>query len=110
VLLFGARTQADLYLLEQIGELARAWPEPFRFIPVLADEAADSDWRGARGRVTDHLAGVIGAAAWALAEAYMCGPPGMIDAGIDRLVALGMPLGSIFYDKFTTAAPVGVAA
>jgi p-cymene monooxygenase electron transfer component len=110
VLLFGARTEADLYLLEQIGELARAWPEPFRFIPVLADEAAESDWRGARGRVTDHLDDAFGGVAWALAEAYLCGPAGMIDAGIDRLVALGVPLESIFYDKFTTAAPVGMAA
>lgn len=110
VLLFGARTQADLYLLDQIGELARAWPEPFHFLPVLSDEAADSDWRGARGRVTDHLAEAFDTATWARAEAYMCGPPGMIDAGMERLIALGMPLESIHYDKFTNTAPVGVAA
>lgn len=110
VLLFGARTQADLYLLEQIGELARAWPEPFRFLPVLSDEAPDSDWRGARGRVTEHLAGAFDGATWAQAEAYMCGPPGMIDAGMAQLVSLGVPLESIHYDKFTNAVPVGVAA
>jgi p-cymene monooxygenase electron transfer component len=110
VLLFGARTQADLYLLEQIGELARAWPEPFTFIPVLSDEAAGSGWSGARGRVTDHLADAFAAGTWPSAEAYMCGPPGMIDAGIERLMELGMSLEAIFYDKFTSAVPAGVAA
>lgn len=108
VLLFGARTQADLYLLEQIGELARAWPEPFRFIPVLAEEPEGSDWQGARGRVTDHL--VDAALNWGSAQAYLCGPPGMIDASIELLLELGMPLDSVFYDKFTAAALPEVAA
>jgi p-cymene monooxygenase electron transfer component len=93
VLLFGARTQPDLYLLDQIAELARAWPEPFSFLPVLSDEPTDSGWGGARGRVTDHLAGAFD-----------------IDAGIERLISLGMPLESIYYDKFTDTVPVGVAA
>ena len=35
------------------------------------------------------------------AEAYMCGPPGMIDAGIATLTENGVQLSSIHYDKFT---------
>jgi len=36
-------------------------------------------------------------------QAYLCGPPGMIDVGIAALTARGVPLSSIFYDKFTDA-------
>lgn len=110
VLLFGARTQADLYLLEQIAELGRAWPDQFVFVPVLSDEAADSDWEGARGMVTDYLATALDGAAWPQAEAYLCGPPRMIDAGIERLVGLGMPIEAIHYDKFTNASETAIAA
>jgi p-cymene monooxygenase electron transfer component len=31
----------------------------------------------------------------------MCGPPGMIDAGIASMTETGMRLDKIFYDKFT---------
>jgi len=110
VLLFGARTQEDLYLLEQISELRQAWPDLFEFVPVLSDAALDSDWTGARGMVTDYIDSSLDAGGWSTAEAYMCGPPGMIDAGITRLVSLGMPIDAIFYDKFTSTAGMGVAA
>ena len=35
------------------------------------------------------------------AEGYMCGPPGMIDAGIASMTEFGMKLDAIYYDKFT---------
>jgi len=103
-LLFGARTQADLYVLDQIANIANAWPEPFRFVPVLSQEPAASAWTGARGMVTDFLALPDEAATWAEVEGYLCGPPPMIDAGIERLVSLGVPLQHIHYDKFTDGA------
>lgn len=109
-LLFGARTQADLYLLEQLDELRRAWPDPFEFIPVLSHEPADSNWTGKRGLVTDFIAPALTADKWPTAEAYMCGPPGMIDGGIACLTELGMPIDSIYYDKFTNTPAVGIAA
>jgi p-cymene monooxygenase electron transfer component len=37
------------------------------------------------------------------AQAYLCGPPAMIDAAMAELVRLGVPLDAIFYDKFTDA-------
>jgi p-cymene monooxygenase electron transfer component len=111
-LLFGARTQADLYALEAIRNLASSWPEAFEFVPVLSHEPASSDWTGARGWVTDFIAASPEPVNWAAAEGYMCGPPPMIDAGIAKLTALGMPLGNIHYDKFTDGpanSPAGVA-
>ena len=35
-------------------------------------------------------------------DAYVCGPPPMVDAAIATLTALGVKEKNIFYDKFTT--------
>ena len=99
--LFGARTQADLYGLEQIQQIAQNWNGPFVFLPVLSHEPADSSWTGARGLVTQFITDTLPGIDWASAEGYMCGPPGMIDAGMASMTEAGMSLDAIFYDKFT---------
>jgi p-cymene monooxygenase electron transfer component len=109
-LLFGARTQADLYALDQIDNIAASWLEPFEFIPVLSQEPYASDWVGANGFVTDFIATAAATLQCSAAEGYLCGPPPMIDAGIEKLVELGMPLRNIFYDKFTDGAATAVDA
>ena len=101
-LLFGARTQADLYALDQIRNIVGSWLESFEFIPVLSQEPDASDWTGARGFVTDFISKAQ--LQWPSAEGYLCGPPPMIDAGIEKLVELGIPLQNVFYDKFTDGA------
>ncbi len=99
--LFGARTQADLYGLEQIQQIASNWADTFVFMPVLSHEPADSSWTGARGLVTQFITDALPDVDWNTAEGYMCGPPGMIDAGIASMTEVGMKLDAIFYDKFT---------
>lgn len=99
--LFGARTQADLYALDQINTIAATWNDRFVFLPVLSHEAADSSWHGARGLVTQFITHVLPDVDWQRAEGYMCGPPGMIDAGISSMTEVGMKLEAIHYDKFT---------
>jgi ferredoxin-NADP reductase len=37
-------------------------------------------------------------------DAYLCGPPPMVDAAIALLIARGVPEAHIYYDKFTTTA------
>lgn len=103
VMLFGARTQADLYQVEEIKEIARDWLPSLRFVPVLSHEPADSNWQGLRGLVTDHIATTLPEAAPSALQGYMCGPPPMIDAAIAVMTGLGIPLESIHYDKFTDA-------
>lgn len=103
VLLFGARSQADLYALDEIRTIAAAWPLGLEFVPVLSDEPADSNWTGARGLVTEFIATSLPGIDWRQAQGYMCGPPRMIDAGVSALSELGVPLESIHYDKFTDA-------
>lgn len=101
-LLFGARAQRDLYALEEIRELSRQWSESFKFIPVLSREESASQWGGLRGLVTD----VIPTLSLKGAHAYLCGPPGMIDAAETRLIHGGVAREHIHADRFTTTADV----
>lgn len=95
---YGARRREDLYH----GETMAAWArqhDNFCFTPALSDEPAASDWTGERGLVTDALSRRLGDAFGA--EAYLCGPPAMIDAAIAFLVSRGVDRADIHYDKFT---------
>jgi propane monooxygenase reductase subunit len=94
---YGAREEQDLFHADHLGELARELPD-MRFVPALSDQ----DWEGERGLITD----VVDRSEPELADidAYLCGPPPMVDAAIDLLVRRGVPEGHIYYDKFTTSA------
>ena len=98
---YGARTASDLYRLDRIAAWSRQNPG-FSFIPILSCEPDDSSWPGERGLVTEtirrQLSGAFGA------EAYLCGPPPMIDAAIELLLRLGVDRPDIHYDKFTPVA------
>jgi NAD(P)H-flavin reductase len=98
-LVFGARRRQDLYMLDLIDTLRREWPVRFDFVPVLADEPAASTWAGRRGLIVDHLADILGESLGAQ-QAYLCGPPGMIDSCIGGLEAGGVPASGIHFDKF----------
>tara|TARA_R110001583_G_scaffold171120_1_gene324580 strand:+ start:19207 stop:20292 length:1086 start_codon:yes stop_codon:yes gene_type:complete len=99
--LFGARTQADLYCGELIDQLAADWEKKklgkFVYIPCLSQEPDDSSWQGRRGSCIDYIVedGVA-----LSGQAYLCGPPGMIDAGINVFVTNGITNDAIFFDKF----------
>ncbi len=97
-LLFGARTQADLYAIAEIEAIASRWRAPFTFVPVLSDEPPTSDWQGARGWVGQH----INQCGDAHCQAYLCGPPAMIDHSIEQLLRHGVARDAIFADRFTT--------
>ncbi|MBI5335967.1 MAG: 2Fe-2S iron-sulfur cluster binding domain-containing protein [Burkholderiales bacterium] len=105
LLLFGARTQADLYALDTIDAIAKDWRGGFRFIPVLSAEAAGSDWTGRRGLVAD----LIPEALVPGAHAYLCGPPPMVDAAQSLLTRAGVPREHIHADRFTTLHDAAVA-
>lgn len=107
-LVFGARAQADLYMLDAIEALRREWPVRFDFVPVLANEPADSAWQGRRGLIVDHLADVLGESL-AVQHAYLCGPPGMIDSCIGGLKAGGAQQSGIYFDKFLDQSHLAVA-
>lgn len=104
LVLFGARAQRDLYYLDELAALGRRWAAKFTLFPVLSNEPADSAWCGARGLVTAHLAEALSPDNLGPADqAYLCGPPAMVDAAIARLNTMGMAPGAIYFDKFLDA-------
>jgi propane monooxygenase reductase component len=94
---YGAREEQDLFHVDELGGLAGELPD-MRFVPALSDQ----DWEGETGLITD----VVDRSESDLADidAYLCGPPPMVDAAIDLLVRRGVPEAHIYYDKFTTSA------
>ena len=107
--LFGAREQKDLYCLDEMQALKDQWPVHFDFCPILSEEPEDSDWQGKRGLVTEFInadaAGLTGLTRIAISDchAYLCGPPGMIDAALLALEAANVDTDNIHYDKFLDA-------
>lgn len=102
---YGARTEKDLYLHDEIQALKDNWPAgaKFEYIPVLSEEPEGSAWTGPRGFVTQHMkeayldTGIVNADNL---KAFFCGPPPMIDHGIQALQDAGLSLDDIYYDKF----------
>jgi propane monooxygenase reductase component len=98
---YGGRTKKDLFYLDEIQELGEQLPGEFRFVPALS-EPEDDEWEGETGLITD----VVGRLEDDLSgtEAYMAGPPPMIDAAIPVLTQMGVGEDDIYYDKFTITA------
>jgi propane monooxygenase reductase component len=99
---YGARGPRDLFHLDELAELERRLPN-FRFVPALSHCDEDADWEGERGLITD----VVSRLEEELGEvdAYLCGPPPMVDAAIAMLDQGGVPESRVYFDKFTTTAP-----
>ena len=98
---YGARGPKDLFHREELAELEQRLPN-FRFVPALSDVDEGEEWDGERGLITD----VVARCEDKLREvdAYLCGPPPMVDAAIGLLVQQGVPEERVYYDKFTTTA------
>ena len=96
---YGARTKKDLFYLDEIQELGEQLPGEFRFVPVLSEPEEDDEWDGETGMVTDAINELEDDLSEM--EAYMAGPPPMIDAAIPVLTNLGLGEEHIYYDKFT---------
>lgn len=99
--LFGARTQKDLYCLDEMNQIKALGNGFFNFVPVLSQEPDDSNWNGLRGKCIDALPSYN--LSLHETQAYLCGPPGMIDGAIEMLTQNGMSKENIFYDKFLDA-------
>lgn len=97
--LLGARTQADIYGLKEIEEIAKEWPNSFEFKQILSQEPDDGNWQGLTGFIGDHLETFTPNNA----QVYLCGPPLMIDDCIARLSTLAIPPADIFADRFITS-------
>ena len=99
---YGARGPSDLFHLDELAELEQRLPN-FRFVPALSECDEKVQWSGEQGLITD----VVQRSEQELGEvdAYLCGPPPMVDAAIALLEAKGVPESRVYHDKFTTTAP-----
>jgi propane monooxygenase reductase subunit len=99
---YGARGPRDLFHRDELAELEQQLPN-FHFVPALSDCPEEESWSGERGLITD----VVVRCEQELGEvdAYLCGPPPMVEAAVGLLVQNGVPESRIYFDKFTTTAP-----
>jgi propane monooxygenase reductase subunit len=96
---YGARGRRDLCFEAELQALSQQLPN-FSYVPALSEPSPDDGWEGEVGFVTD----VVRKYEHDLrkSDAYVCGPPPMVEAALTVLTDLGAPPNRIFYDKFTT--------
>ncbi|MBN1525872.1 MAG: 2Fe-2S iron-sulfur cluster binding domain-containing protein [Spirochaetales bacterium] len=97
----GGNTLRDMYNMELFQELEKKWPI-FHFAPVLFKPNPQDNWQGETGLVTEGATNKFGKEInlAELADAYLCGSPGLIDASIKILTQAGLDASKIYYDKF----------
>lgn len=95
-LYWGARTQADLYLHEEILSWADRLCD-FNYVPVLS--RAHAAWEGRRGHVQQAVLKDVGD----LSEhaIYLCGSPAMINDARRDFLAAGASMDHLYADSFT---------
>ena len=101
---YGARTRKDLFYLDRLQQLEERLPG-FRFVPALSMATPEDEWDGETGLITEVLERNLEAGQTQM-QAYLCGPPPMIDAAIPVLVRKGIGEDRIFFDKFTPTGKV----
>ncbi|MDX9958091.1 MAG: FAD-binding oxidoreductase [Spirochaetia bacterium] len=94
-LYYGSRSIKDLYDHDLFESIAKENPT-FTYVPALSME--DPSWTGEKGFIHHVLDRVLKEGE--KSEAYLCGPPIMIDAVTEVLLKHGVPKGKIYYDKF----------
>ena len=95
---YGARTAADLCFQKELRALEQTLAG-FRFIPALSEPTGTCDWDGEVGLITDVCARLESDLSGH--DAYVCGPPPMVEAAMATLARLGVDSDRIYYDKFT---------
>jgi ferredoxin-NADP reductase len=101
VLLFGARTPAELIYGEDFYSFADKHPN-FRFVPCFSRELpADPHPDVRRGYVQEALAEFAPSAEGDIA--YLCGNPNMVDAAFEALKGYGLPVPHIRREKYVSS-------
>lgn len=94
---FGARKKRDLFLTEELREIEKKFPN-FHYIPALSEPSPEDKWEGEVGLITQVAEKYLSPDT--PREAYLCGPPPMIDAAIRVLTKKGVKEENIYFDKF----------
>lgn len=102
-LIYGVTRDLDLVLVEEIERYAARLPN-FSFSTVVAEEASTHP---RKGWVTQHMPADLIAGDF---DAYLCGPPPMVDAVRRYFEDNGVKPASFHYEKFTPNAPLKASA
>ena len=94
-LVFGNRTERDIYYHDEFLRLAEEHPN-FHYLPTLS--RGDPDWQGLRGYVQEHVPAIVQGRTDM--RAYICGLDKMVKANRDLLKSLGWDRKSILYEKY----------
>jgi CDP-4-dehydro-6-deoxyglucose reductase len=96
-LYWGVRAKQDLYM----HDLAQNWAEQYdhiKYIPVLSEPQPEDNWTGRTGFV--HAAVGEDFPDMSMFDVYTCGPPVMIQSGIDLFTQQGLKTEHLYYDSF----------
>jgi Na+-transporting NADH:ubiquinone oxidoreductase subunit F len=97
-LFFGCRSTKDIFYLDKFEELKKQYPK-LKVIYALSDPVPeDGQWSGDTGFI--HLSVDKHLQENKKCQAFMCGPPPMIEAATEILQGKGLKEQDIFYDKF----------
>ncbi len=97
-LFFGCRTTKDVFYLDEFKKLREKYPN-FKIIYALSDPIEEGEeWDGDTGFI--HLSVDKHLESGKKSQAFLCGPPPMIEAVTDVLGEKGLKPEDIFYDKF----------
>ena len=98
---YGARAPRDLFYIEELRALEARMPN-FKYEIALSEPSETDVWTGEIGFISDVLE--RNENDLRDRDAYVCGPPPMVDAALATLDRLGLPHDRVFFDKFTVTA------
>lgn len=107
-LFHGARDLSELYYFDHFNDLAQKYSN-FTYLGALSDPKTSDLWTGATGFVHEAVTEYFDGAFVGL-NAYICGPPPMIEASIRALMKGRLFEKDIFTEKFLSQADGSEAA
>ncbi len=98
---YGARSRNDLILLDEL-ESFRSRIREYEFVAALSDPKPGDGWTGETGLLPDVVCRRF--PQMQDLEAYVCGPPAMVDAAVTAFRKRGLRDEDIHFDKFLSKA------
>lgn len=102
VLLFGARTPAELLYGDEFRAFADQHPDHFRFVPCFSRELPENPHPDVRHGYVQQFLEEFGPNAGG-DVAYLCGNPNMVDACFEALKGHGLPVPQIRREKYVSS-------
>ncbi|MFH1689795.1 MAG: 2Fe-2S iron-sulfur cluster binding domain-containing protein [Candidatus Eisenbacteria bacterium] len=97
-LFFGCRSSRDVFYYEEFRELAREHPS-FRVVYGLSEPEEGTDWDGETGFIHLSVEKLLEKST-AARQAFLSGPPPMIEAAMKVLEGKGIGRKDMYYDRF----------